>query len=281
MGDIDMLATACSQILFSLSPGCGTAITLSGTTKPKADVFKTCAITAFCNSAFSLVGGIAIFSIVGNIAYEKNQLNPGSTTVADEARAGPGLAFIAIASGMEVFKGAKNFMAILFFSTLLTLGLDSTYAWMETFICYIDDLVAAFKLNLPKWGTKLLVCLVLLGCGLPYCSRFGNELLDVVDHYIAVYVLLIGVAVEAFMFLIHFGWRRAEIALQIATIGQPDPLFGIKDANGRVLPAPLKAFLVFCIGARDVSGGIMPGVMPIMGIFLTLYVFQNDVTEAY
>merc|ERR1712187_648126 len=77
------------------------------------------------------------------------------------------------------------------------------------------------------------------------------------------------------------GWRRAEIALQIATIGQPDPLFGIKDANGRVLPAPLKAFLVFCIGARDVSGGIMPGVMPIMGIFLTLYVFQNDVTEAY
>merc|ERR1712048_159317 len=220
MGDIDMLATACSQILFSLSPGCGTAITLSGTTKPKADVFKTCAITAFCNSAFSLVGGIAIFSIVGNIAYEKNQLNPGSTTVADEARAGPGLAFIAIASGMETFEGGKNFMAVLFFMTLLTLGLDSTYAWMDTFITYVEDTINAAKKDGPKvkkWLVQLVCCIVLLGCGLPYCSRMGNELLDVVDHYIAVYVLLIGVALEGFMFLIHFGWRRAEIALQIAT----------------------------------------------------------------
>ena len=54
---------ACGQILFSLSPGMGTAITMSSYTAPKEDTYRVCLIVALSNSAFSLTGGFAIFSI--------------------------------------------------------------------------------------------------------------------------------------------------------------------------------------------------------------------------
>lgn len=40
--DVDMWAAACGQILFSLSPAMGTAITVSSYTKPSEDVYKAC-----------------------------------------------------------------------------------------------------------------------------------------------------------------------------------------------------------------------------------------------
>jgi len=132
LGDLNMWASACGQILFSLSPGFGTAITMSSFTRPKENVFRACMITAFCNSAFSLVGGFAIFSIVGNITYRINEAG-GATTVAEQAKAGTGLAFIAIADGMRTFGDGTNVMSVIFFMVLFTLGLDSTFAWTETF----------------------------------------------------------------------------------------------------------------------------------------------------
>ena len=50
-----------------MSPGFGTAITYSSYAKPKEDVYKACMIVAVSNILFSIVGGIAIFSIVGHM----------------------------------------------------------------------------------------------------------------------------------------------------------------------------------------------------------------------
>ena len=87
-----MWATACGQILFSLSPGVGTAITLSSYTKPKEDVYRVCLIVSLSNSLFSIVGGLAIFSILGNLAS-----TTGRTVEEVASQSGTGLAFISIA----------------------------------------------------------------------------------------------------------------------------------------------------------------------------------------
>ena len=71
LGYARVWATALSQILFSLSPGFGTAITYSSFVGHKEDVYRTGLIVAFCNSAFSVLSGFAIFSIVGYMAYEE------------------------------------------------------------------------------------------------------------------------------------------------------------------------------------------------------------------
>eukprot|EP00659_Diplonema_papillatum_P020703 gene20703-31903_t len=61
----DMWAAACGQILFSLSPGMGTAITLSSYTRKNEDVYKVNLLVTVCNSCFSIIGGFAVFSILG------------------------------------------------------------------------------------------------------------------------------------------------------------------------------------------------------------------------
>ena len=98
---------ACGQILFSLSPGMGTAITMSSYTAPKEDTFRVCLVVALANSAFSLTGGFAIFSILGNLAKRTGR------TVAEIAGAnGPGLAFVSIADGVVTFGAGANAMAV-------------------------------------------------------------------------------------------------------------------------------------------------------------------------
>ena len=82
-------------------------------------------VVAFCNSGFSLFSGFAIFSVLGNLAYSVGQ----PSVIAESS--GIGLAFIAIAEGMTHFGEMGNVMSVLFFSMLLMLGFDSSFAWIE------------------------------------------------------------------------------------------------------------------------------------------------------
>jgi SNF family Na+-dependent transporter len=85
----------------------GTAITMSSYTAPKEDTFRVCLFVALANSAFSLTGGFAIFSILGNLAKRTGR------TVAEIAGAnGPGLAFVSIADGVVTFGAGANAMAV-------------------------------------------------------------------------------------------------------------------------------------------------------------------------
>ncbi|CAK0846585.1 unnamed protein product [Prorocentrum cordatum] len=269
-----MWSAACGQILFSLSPGFGTAITMSSYTHPKENVFRTCMVVALSNSAFSLVGGFAIFSIVGNITYRINAAGGVldeatgqfvSTTVAEQAKAGPGLAFIALADGMRSFGSGTNVMSVLFFMVLFTLGLDSTFAWAETFVSYVEDRIASSKVSSkPKRCTVVgCVCAVFYLVGLLYCTRMGNELLDTVDHYAASYFLLFGVAAEAVMFTFDFRWERLVAHVKVSTMGNP------RTPNG-----------------QDVVGSlfwrtVIPTTLPALSILLFAYTLRDDLSAAY
>ncbi|CAE8696336.1 unnamed protein product [Polarella glacialis] len=273
LGDLDMWASACSQILFSLSPGFGTAITMSSYTRPKENVFRTCMVVVVCNSAFSLLGGFAIFSIVGNITFRLNAAGGVldeatgamvATTVAEQASAGTGLAFIAIADGMRAFGSGTNAMSVLFFSVLLTLGLDSTFCWAETFVCYVEDYLLVKGGNKPAhWKIVGCMCAAMYLMGLLYCTRMGIELLDIVDHYCITYYLLLAVALEAFLFTWDFGWRRFVVHVKLATLGN------LRTPLGQdVIPS---AFWWYAIHFT----------MPACSLFLFFYIFSSDVDEPY
>ena len=123
LGKLEVWATALSQILFSLSPGFGTAITYSSYVSKKEDVYRASMIVCVANSAFSILGGFAVFSIVGYLAQQE-----GKTVEEVATRSGFGLAFVTIAEAMKFFGPAKNMMSVAFYVMLLTLGLDSSYA---------------------------------------------------------------------------------------------------------------------------------------------------------
>lgn len=215
LGDLSVWATACSQILFSLSPGFGTAISYSSYTDRKEDVYRICLITAIANSAFSIIGGFGIFSILGHVAFREN------LPVEEVAsRSGTGLAFVTIAEAMQHFGDLSNVMSVLFFVMLLTLGLDSAYAWLETLVSYVDDFIAERGWSKrPKWQLTIGVVLVQFLVGLLFATRRGNDLLDVTDFYVGTLFLLVVCCLEALMIQFDFGWERLSLALRLATYG--------------------------------------------------------------
>lgn len=220
----ELWATACGQIIFSLSPGCGTGIALSSKAHPKEDVYRVCITVGLCNSAFSLFGGFAIFSILGNLAYTTDQ-----SVAVIASQSGTGLAFISIADGITHFGSASNMMSVLFFVMLLSLGCDSTFAWLETLVAAVEDMCRANNVHATTSQIVGVLCVLLFIAGLPFCTRGGNQLLDVVDHFVGSWFLLFSCLLETIMFNVDFSWERYAALITKATVGNPNT------PNGRTL----------------------------------------------
>jgi len=259
LGKLEVWASALSQILFSLSPGFGTAITYSSFVKPKEDVYRACIIVAVANSAFSLIGGFAVFSIVGHLSYELGvpvqQIASGS---------GAGLAFITIGEAMTLFGAAENVMSVLFFVMLFTLGLDSSYAWTESIVSAVEDMIELQGWQKrPTWQTTLVLSIIMFLFGLVFTTRFENEFLDVVDHFVGSIFLLIVCFFEALILNVDFGWRRLALALKTATYGNK------RTPNGRnVFPTYLCRF-------------DLHGTVPLATILLGIYIFIFTARDPY
>lgn len=253
----DVWVGACSQVIFSLSPGFGTAITMSSLTKRNEDVFRVCFIVAIVNSLFSIIGGFAIFSIVGNIAF-----CTGRTAAGVASQSGTGLAFITIAEGITYFGAAANAMSVLFFTMLLMLGLASSFAWCQTIVAIVGDTTR--DSNWPVRHSQIVagVCTILFLFGLPFCTQKGGELLETVDHFVGTLALLLGCFVEAMMFNFDVGWERLALALKQATVGNK------RTPSGRNLwPLP---FWRLCLHVTA----------PMATLALAVYVFAQDVEDS-
>lgn len=218
LAQLNVWATALGQILFSLSPGFGTAITYSSYVSPKEDVYRAGIIVSVANSAFSLLGGFAIFSIIGHMAYES-----GQSVELIASKGGTGLAFVIIAEAMPLFGSAQNVMSVLFFVMLLTLGLDSSYAWTETIVSAVEETLEARGIKRPLWQTTLALCVIMFLIGLVFTTRMGNQILDVVDMFVGTIFLLIVCFMESIILNFDFGWKRLAYALKSATIGDRFP----------------------------------------------------------
>merc|ERR1719336_2961053 len=91
----------------------------------------------------------------------------------------------------------------------------------------------------------------------------GMELLDVVDHYVSSYMLLLGVAVEAILFTVDFGWARLKTHVKLSTLGSTSTPTG-QD----VMPAWFWRLVI-------------PTTMPVMSLALLISLFRADVAGAY
>eukprot|EP01061_Rhynchopus_euleeides_P047648 TRINITY_DN967_c0_g1_i1.p1 TRINITY_DN967_c0_g1~~TRINITY_DN967_c0_g1_i1.p1 ORF type:complete len:696 (+),score=171.12 TRINITY_DN967_c0_g1_i1:44-2089(+) len=224
LGDLAVWKDAASQILFSLSPGMGTAITLSSYTRPKEDVYKVNTYVTLCNSSFSIFSGFSVFSILGFMA-QKRCNTPGLScqTVAELAKnSGTGLAFMTLAEGVSLFGSGSGVFSFFLFVMLLTLGLDSTFAWTETLNTYAYDYL---KSKDSPYARKEVVtgvfCVVFFLIGIIYSTRLGIYILDVVDNWAATYTTIVVCFAEWFMLLKYWGWDRLEEGLARATRGSP------------------------------------------------------------
>ncbi|XP_023719185.1 sodium- and chloride-dependent glycine transporter 1 [Cryptotermes secundus] len=177
---------AAVQIFFALSPAWGGLITLASYNKFTNNCYQDSLIVAISNILTSFFAGLVIFSVIGFLAHE---LQVEVKKVVDQ---GAGLAFIVYPEVVTRLP-ISPLWSLLFFVMLLTLGLDSQFALMETVTTAILDRFPSLR-DYKIWVVLIVAMFGYFG-GLIFTTNSGMYWLQLVDKYAANWsVLLIAIA---------------------------------------------------------------------------------------
>ncbi|MEI6897660.1 MAG: sodium-dependent transporter [Psychromonas sp.] len=188
--DPKVWSAAYGQIFFTLSIGFSIMLAYSSYLPEKSDVTNNAFITVFINCGFSIVAGILIFAILGNMAHE--QAKPLTEVVTS----GVGLAFVTIPSAINLLP-APYILGPLFFFALIVAGISSHISIMEAVTTAFID-----KLNLSRKFAASLICGIGFIVSMAFATNGGLLLLDLVDYFINNIALLASCFIE----LVIMGW---------------------------------------------------------------------------
>jgi neurotransmitter:Na+ symporter, NSS family len=174
---------AYSQIFFTLSLGFGIMIAYASYLPKTANLYRSAVLTACINSGFSLFAGFAVFSVLGFMATSQGK--PISEVVSQSI----GLAFVAYPKAVSLMP-AGNFFGAIFFLSLVIAGLSSSISIIEAFSSSVMD---KFKVEKKKLVT--VICFLGLLGSVVFTTRGGLYWLDIVDHFLTHYgLVVVGIA---------------------------------------------------------------------------------------
>ncbi len=188
---------AYGQIFFSLSLGFGILIAYASYLPRRSDVNNNALITSFANCGTSYFAGFAVFSILGYFAQATGM------GVQKVVAGGPGLAFVTYPEAISLLPGVPSLFGVLFFLTLLTLGIDSAFSLVEAAVAAIRD-----KWNLSQSRATWIVSVPAFALGLIFTTGAGLYWLDIVDHFVNNFGLAAVGFMEAVVIAYLFGAER-------------------------------------------------------------------------
>ena len=181
--DTEVITAACGQIFFSLSLGYGIMIVYASYMTPdsgsESDMVKNAIYVAGLNTVVSLLSGFVVFGTVGFLAY-KQQVDIQS--VVQETI---GLAFVVFPAALSEMP-APRLVSVIFFLTLVLLGIDSAFSGVEAVSGGFRDMFHGSDVRY----VSLYVCFVVSVLSLPYVTGAGIYYLEVVDHFMSNYGLI-------------------------------------------------------------------------------------------
>uniref|UniRef100_H0W6Y1 Transporter n=1 Tax=Cavia porcellus TaxID=10141 RepID=H0W6Y1_CAVPO len=155
--DATVWKDAATQIFFSLSAAWGGLITLSSYNKFHNNCYRDTLIVTCTNSATSIFAGFVIFSVIGFMANERK------VNIENVADQGPGIAFVVYPEALTRLP-LSPFWAIIFFLMLLTLGLDTMFATIETIVTSISDEFPKYlRTHKPVFTLGCCICFFIMG----------------------------------------------------------------------------------------------------------------------
>ncbi|XP_072026675.1 sodium- and chloride-dependent taurine transporter-like [Amphiura filiformis] len=189
---------AATQIFFSYSIGHGAMLSLSSYNKNKNNCIRDGLLFACVNSGTSLYSGFVIFAILGFMAGQQN------VGVGEVAKGGPGLAFIAYPEAVAQMP-LPQLWAVLFFITILLLGIDSQFCQCEGFITAIADTwPRVFRKGHRREIFVAIYCFVSCCIGMSMITHGGIYLMQLFDYYSASGTALLWIAFFEVMAITYF-----------------------------------------------------------------------------
>uniref|UniRef100_UPI00398EC908 sodium- and chloride-dependent neutral and basic amino acid transporter B(0+)-like isoform X1 n=1 Tax=Pristiophorus japonicus TaxID=55135 RepID=UPI00398EC908 len=207
---------AATQIFYSTSVAFGGITGLSSYNRFNNNCYRDAIIITLVNCSTSVFAGFATFAILGHIAYELQK------SVSEVATSGFGLVFITYPSALALLP-IPSLWSVLFFSMLITLGIDSQFALVETITTTIMD-------QFPDSVRKNYLFMIIIVCtsfyliGLIFVTEAGIYWVQIIDHFSVGLTLLLIATLELIGIMWIYGGNRFIKDLEMM-IGEKSWLF--------------------------------------------------------
>ena len=190
---------AFSQIFFTLSLGFGIMVAYASYLPRKSQIVKDSMAVSLVNCFFSIFAGFGVFAILGYMSYFTNK--PISEVVDKSI----GLAFVVYPKAISLLPKFSSLFGVMFFGILVIAGLSSSISILEAFTSAIID-----KFHYPR--KPVISVLSLLGFlgSLIFTTQAGLFWLDIVDHFLTQYALILGGILECIL----VGWIYKSVKLR-------------------------------------------------------------------
>ncbi len=189
--DVEVWMSAVTQIFFTLSLGFGVMITYASYQDKNNDIVKSALITSLADVGIALTAGFVVFTTLGYMAHTSDQ------TIEELAASGPALAFVVFPKALSLIPGSV-ILSVIFFIMLITLAIDSLFSLTEAVATLFEDHFT----QVNKKMIVFFVCLVGFLGGLVFTTTAGIYYLDITDHFITHYGLVLMGLLQA----ISVGW---------------------------------------------------------------------------
>ncbi|WAR07900.1 SC6A3-like protein [Mya arenaria] len=210
---------AAVQCFYSLGPAWGGVITMASFNKFSHNAFRDTMIVCFADGFTGFFSGLVVFSVLGFFAKETD------VSIDDLPFSGASLAFIAYPEALSRLP-LPNLWAVLFFITLILVGVDSTFGTFEMVINTIVDYdfrrLHRYRIHI----TSLLTVLMIVG-SIPLCTSGGYYIFMLTDWYIATFNIVFVALLETIIISWIYGANRFSQDIEMMTGNRPSLLVRI------------------------------------------------------
>jgi NSS family neurotransmitter:Na+ symporter len=267
--DVNVWLAAYAQVFFSVGIAQGIMITYASHLRKKSDISNNAIIIALADTGTSFLAGFAVFSVIGYLAMSQG------VGIENLGIAGPSLAFITYPTAIALFPVATTLFGVLFYIALLTFGIDSAFSMIEPMSIGLHS-----KWRMTKQRATALICLAGFLASLVFTTGSGLHWLDIVDHFISSFGLVLVGLVECLI----LGWVFHLRILRDNANKTSDVLIGRWwDALIKyVVPCILTILLLAAVYQNILTPYVEPwwvillgGVLPCLGIFLVSFLLMR------
>lgn len=213
--DIEVWKGAAIQILFSSGVAFGPLIYYGGSRARDEKILTASFWIPVANSATSFYAALTVFTFVGHVAFKLNLPVDKVTTQSIS------LAFVAYPGLLNLLTG-KNFWAIIFFTMLVTLGIDSAFGYVDYIMEFFLD---SFPIILKKMRKEVFCVIICFSCfisSLMFVTDAGYYVFNMFDAYACGVSLYFCLIMECIVIGWIFGIEKLSI-IAFRTTGEKIP----------------------------------------------------------